>query len=390
MAVITMKQSNSLGLSIISAPLLGIPGAHVLVENLLRMLEPLTKEIFVITGNYPESTVFSPKVHIKNIKYDHKNQSILIRIPKFLLMQAKMSYHLVKVASRIEVVFFSIGAMTLLLPMLTAKLLRKKTIMAATGSSADSAKHTSSGIGGFISLHVSAALEIIDYNLADQIVVESEDMIEPLRLKHYERKISANSAICIDFSVFRITRELKDRRNIIGYIGRLSPEKGVLAFAKAIPLILAERADAEFLIGGDGALLEEIRNELRDNGTYDRVEFTGWIPHNELPNYLNKLKLILAPSYTEGGIPNVIKEAMACGVPVLLSSAAAAGITKEDEVAFVLENNSPECIAQSVIQALQHPEPGKIIHRAHKFVEEKYSPENVIGRYRDILYGRIT
>jgi len=52
------------------------------------------------------------------------------------------------------------------------------------------------------------------------------------------------------------------RDNIVGYIGRLSEEKGVLNFVRAIPEILKERNDMEFLIGGDGQLRGEIEKYI--------------------------------------------------------------------------------------------------------------------------------
>ena len=107
---------------LLTFPVGEIGEGHVLVENFLRVLEPLTKEIYLITGNYPDSAIFSPKIHLRNIKHDSKRQPILIRIPKYIVTQLRISYNLARVAKKMDVVIFFLGG-ALLLPMLTAKLL---------------------------------------------------------------------------------------------------------------------------------------------------------------------------------------------------------------------------------------------------------------------------
>ena len=64
---------------------------------------------------------------------------------------------------------------------------------------------------------------------------------------------------------------------------------------------------------------DNIEAYLVKNNLSDTVKLTGWIPHGELPKYLNELKLLVVPSYTEG-LPNIVLEAMACGTPILETS----------------------------------------------------------------------
>ncbi|MDR9817328.1 MAG: glycosyltransferase family 4 protein [Candidatus Methanoculleus thermohydrogenotrophicum] len=109
---------------------------------------------------------------------------------------------------------------------------------------------------------------------------------------------------------------LPDRPSLIGYIGRLSGEKGVQHFAQALPAVLNGREDLRVLIGGDGPLKELIEASLQKGGVTARVDLPGWISHDDLPGYLNQLRLLVLPSYTEG-LPNIMLEAMACGTPVL-------------------------------------------------------------------------
>ena len=315
--------------------------------------------------------------------------SILPRIFKYVWTQIEISTKFIKISKNIDIVILFIGGAALLLPILSAKLLKKRVVLFTPGSASQITANQYDGkITGAekaILYFILRMLERINLHLADRIVVESEGAIASMGLEKYKDKLSVNCALYVDFDLFKIDKALVDRRNLIGYIGRLSSEKGVLNFAKAIPLILKERGDLEFLIGGDGQLLGEIRNELKRSGAFDKVEFTGWIPHDELPRYLNELKLIISPSYTEGGIPAVIQEAMACGTIALVTAVAGVDVITDDETGFILEDNSPECIARKVIQVLKHPQLKSVINSAHNLVREEYSYESEVRRYRNML-----
>ena len=110
-----------------------------------------------------------------------------------------------------------------------------------------------------------------------------------------------------------------------------------------------------------------------------------WIPHDELPDCLNELKLVVLPSYTEG-FPTGVLEAMACGTPVLAAPVGAIpDVITNRETGFIMENNSPECIAKNVTRALKHPDLEMIVGNARTLVEREFTYEAAVKRYRTIL-----
>ena len=275
-----------------------------------------------------------------------------------------------------------------MLPVLFSKLLKKKTVLIATGSASYDAESDTKrlfGFGRIVFPPIFRILEKINYYLSDRIIVYSENVIDFLELDKYKNKILSTGARFVDKSNFEIRKNLKDKRNFIGYIGRFTEEKGIMNFVKAIPLIFKKRKDLEFLIGGDGPLFDEIKKELKNSGLNDKVELTGWIPHEELRDYLNELKLVVLPSYTEG-LPTLMLEAMACRTPVLATPVGAIpDIIKDEETGFILENNNPECIAENIERVLNYSNLDEITENARRLVEKEFTYEAAVERYREIL-----
>ena len=115
------------------------------------------------------------------------------------------------------------------------------------------------------------------------------------------------------------------------------------------------------------------------------MQIVDWISHSNLPEYYNKLKLLVLPSYTEG-LPNVVIEAMACGTPVLVTSVGAIpDIVTDGVTGFILENTSPEHIAENIVRALNHPDLEKITLNAKRFIDENYVYEATTRKFKNVF-----
>lgn len=366
---------------------------QTILSNFIDILEPLSNELFVITGKFPDRP--NKRIHIIRIKRDNKKELTLIRAIKYIFDQLKTTFNLIKISKNIDIVLFHIGTGIDVLSVLTAKLRGKRIIRFATGSSSKSVRVSSGRLFGMdrnIFPFSFKILEKINYRLSDQIIVdinvESENLISQFGLEKYRHKVTFGGALPLNINSFRINKKLKNRKNIIGCIGRLTPAKGVMNFAKAIPLLLKERTDLEFLIGGGGLLFEEIKEELKASGSYDKVTLTGWIPYEKLPEYYNEMKLFVDPTYTET-IPTVIMEAMACGTPIVASPVdAIPDLIKDGKNGFLMEDNSPECIAKNVIRALEDSRLDEIVKNANDLINREYTYEKVVENYRKLLIGK--
>lgn len=365
------------------------------VVNTLNLLEPLAHEMFVITGNFPEDVINSDKIHLINIDVkpeDDIQYPMLIRILKFMVLQLKMSYNLIKITSKIDVLFLAAGAQVLFVPVILAKLMRKKVVLTHLGIGASSREDykilfdkTLFGIGKYILPLLTEFMERLNCHLSDRIVAFLSYSRSTLFKKYVNKTHFGCSRFYVDTDSFKMERNLNNRENLVGYVGQLIDMKGVMNLVKAIPLLPRESTIDRFIIGGDGQQRSEIENEVRSSKLDDKVLLVGWIPHDKLSQHLNKIKLLVIPSYGETG-PHLLFEAMACGTLVLATLVGIMpDVIKDGETGFIMEDNSPEYIAQNIIRALNHPNLDKIAKNARELIEREYTHESAVERYREVL-----
>ena len=106
------------------------------------------------------------------------------------------------------------------------------------------------------------------------------------------------------------------------FVGRLAEKKGVLDLVAAAGRVTATGRELELTIVGTGPLRDEVARAVADAGLEDRVRMLGGRTHHEVVEAMHRGHLLAAPSVTapngdQEGIPNVLKEAMATGMPVL-------------------------------------------------------------------------
>lgn len=97
------------------------------------------------------------------------------------------------------------------------------------------------------------------------------------------------------------------------YVGRLSPEKGVVSLAKTLT-----KENIKFLILGDGECRKELSNTIPEQ------MIVGWVPHDMVSVYFKKARALLLPSLSYETQGLVVLEAAAHGVPAVVPDSCAA------------------------------------------------------------------
>lgn len=350
------------------------------LSNLVDIMQAISNKNYLILVNV-KNDLFKDNPTVSTYRIKHiSGSNVFTRIIKYIFLQLKISYNLIKIARKVDIWIFFIEGETLVLPMLSAKILKRKVIIASAGNSIEVLRCANDNLYKPMGI-----LSKINYTLSNRIIIYSKSIIKDLNLEKYEDKICIAHKHFLDFDRFKIKKKFDERENLVGQIGRLYSDEGVLNFVKTIPDILKERPALKFLIVGEGLLRSEIERYLESESLNTKVKLTGWAPHDEIPNYLNELKLLVLPSYQEG-IPNIVLEAMACGTPVVATPVGGVPDFVEDgETGFIMKNNNPKCIVENVIRALEYPNLDKIVKNARELVEKEFTYEAAVARYRKIL-----
>jgi len=356
-------------------------GGIVPVSNLVKIFTFISDSVYIITAN--EGANLNPEENeglvIKSFQYKY-GENTFNKIVNNFSLQAKITLSIFKRRKNITTWIFFLDSHTFILPVFGAKLMGSKIVFPLAASIKGSVKAQNNWLNNLLILFESITLEFADF-----IILYSRNLISSWDLDQYSSKILIAHEHFLNFNTLILTTPFPDRHPLIGYIGRLSGEKGVQHFAQALPAILGHRQDLRALIGGDGQLKVSITSSLQRRGIADRVDIPGWISHDDLPGYLNQLRLLVLPSYTEG-LPNIMLEAMACGTPVLATPVGAIpDVIIDGNTGFLMENNSPECIAENVVRALEHPDLEGIAKRARALVEREFTFEKAVERWRNVL-----
>ncbi len=381
------KDLHELNICIITIPLQSQSGSYyTILNNFLRIISPLVNEVFLITSNFSGDKGSNSRIRILDLNMlPQKRKNIFYKAIYQIIAELKITLSLIRIYRRFDGPIFILSS-SLLLPVIAAKFLKKTSILTAVASGSTNARIIYKSAPIYMRYYYCLSnqmLELLTFKLAKYIGVEAPHVAHFMGLPM--SKVIGNGHLFFLDENFRPAYNFADRPYCIGYIGRLSREKGVCNFVTAISNITLMCPNLGVIIAGDGPLYSEIKT-LFDQGALDnRVQIPGWISHDDLPKYLNQLRLLVLPSYSEG-LPNIMLEAMACGTPVLATPVGGVpDVIIDGKTGFIMENNSPECIAENVIRALNSPDLERIAEAGRRFVEENFTFERTVENWKEIL-----
>lgn len=144
-------------------------------------------------------------------------------------------------------------------------------------------------------------------------------------------------------------------RPFVLYVGTIQPRKNLERLVEAFAhLVRAHEAVDLVLAGKMGWLTDGIRRRVHELGLESRVRFPGYVPAEDLPALLSAAECLAMPSLYEGfGLP--VLEAMACGTPVICSTAGSLPEVAGD-AALTFPPLEVEALAAGLARLLQEPD----------------------------------
>ncbi len=218
-------------------------------------------------------------------------------------------------------------------------------------------------------------------------------VFEAMLKRGFPREKGRVLTLAVDVGAFRpligdhrqkILEELGMQSPVLGFLGRLSQDKGLDILMRAVELLPASQA-WNLLLLGSGPYESKVNDWAKARGWQDRVR-VKLVKHDEVPRYLSVMDMLLAPSQTtphwREQFGRMIVEAFASGVPVIGSDSG--------EIPFVIggagrvvPEGDPAAWARAILDLLQDPQARHVLAAQGLERVRQYSCPAIAAQFAD-------
>ncbi|MCK5146602.1 glycosyltransferase family 4 protein [bacterium] len=188
----------------------------------------------------------------------------------------------------------------------------------------------------------------------------------------------------VDSEALRKNLNIAKHIKIIGFVGRLSPQKDPLCLVESMPEILRHHPESHFLIVGDGELRCDFEARAHQLNVSENICILGF--REDVPQLLRVMDLFVLSSRWEG-LGRSLTEALYCGLPCVAT--AVEGVPElitDSETGRLVPPQNPEALAQAVIDMLDDMNAAQIMAIAgQKRVRRLFDVRQMV-RQIDLLY----
>ena len=180
---------------------------------------------------------------------------------------------------------------------------------------------------------------------------------------------------------------------VLVYSGRINPEKGIVELIQAMMLLKDTPHIKLLVIGGsffgdnhsDNLFINKLKGWADELG--GRILFTGFIPYDRLPNYLQLADVAIIPSQWEEPFGLTCLEAMASGKPIIATRQGGIPEILRDNYAILLPTGHdfiPQ-LASSILELYHHPDRCNTMGQAALLASRQYDKEKYAREFFDAL-----
>ena len=176
---------------------------------------------------------------------------------------------------------------------------------------------------------------------------------------------------------------------IVGWVGRLSNEKGADIFLHAAALVLIQVPHAQFLLVGEGP--EEINLEALIDELSIRPSVTLVGRRDDMPSVYASMDVMVSSSRQEG-LPMAILEAMAAGLPLVASAVGEVPtVVLNDRTGVLVKEEDASVLAAGIVELLgDYSKRVRFGSTARQLVAAEYSAERMAADYLAVYEDAIT
>ncbi len=170
-------------------------------------------------------------------------------------------------------------------------------------------------------------------------------------------------------------------------VGRLVDKKGLPFLLRACAILRDDGFPFTCTIIGEGPLHEALSSEIAALGLSDRISLLPFLPHEEVIEHYHAADLLVVPSITakdgdRDGVPNVILEAMASGLPAVAADAGSIPeAVTEGTTGILVPPKDPTALANAIFSLWHDPaRRTQLATQATDFVRTEFAPDKWLAR----------
>ncbi len=170
-------------------------------------------------------------------------------------------------------------------------------------------------------------------------------------------------------------------------LGRFVEKKGFDGLLRACALLKQQGLAFRLSLVGSGPLESGLKNLAHELRISDVVSFPGFVAHDAVPGLLCDTDVFVMPSQVaqggdRDGIPNVIMEAMAHGVPVVATDVSGLGeVVRNNQTGVLVPQKNPQALADAILSLCNAPENTRSLAAEGKdYVMRVFAPETCADR----------
>jgi glycosyltransferase involved in cell wall biosynthesis len=206
-------------------------------------------------------------------------------------------------------------------------------------------------------------------------MVTIENAIDPTRYKPAISLAEAKSALGLD-----------PDRLVVGYVGRLAVQKGIVYLLQAAQQVLASNENVLFVLVGEGDLDRSTRQRAESLGIEGQVLLTGY--RTDIPQVLAALDVFVLPSLYEG-MPYTLMEAMAAGRAVVATDVVGnRDLVRHGETGMLVPARDSRALANTIMQLLSAADERERLGQvAFAAARRRGAPDQMAQQVMDLYAG---
>lgn len=235
------------------------------------------------------------------------------------------------------------------------------------------------------------------FRLADILIAVGKDVKKSLETLIGKEKSVLTIINGVDYEEFakhkdtvdiRKKLEIPKKNNVITFVGRLAPEKGLIYLIRAASQLIKTFPYLQVLMVGEGPLLQDLTKEVEKMGLSNNVRFLG--QRFDIPEILSISDVFVLPSLFEA-IPLVVLEAMASKIPTVATNIPGTReLITDGKEGFLVQPENISQLAKQIDKLLSTPDLANSMgknarEKVKKLFTSKQMVQNVENCYQQVL-----